>query len=244
MRTVEFAKWLIEVGRGCGRGKADNEGYIRIPPELGCTIQDSNLEHLLDAVYGTKEDLEATWCQQSTADWRKWISGRAILTPKNSAVDDINDIMCNRFPGDGVEVYSVDSLVPGQEEHNITVEFLNSLNVAGVATHKLFLKPGMPVMLLRNLDPGNNLCNGTRLIVQSVSGRLLKVKHAELGTVHFLPMKGKCGAFLPDSVFSHGQLYVVASRATNPSNLILAVEKVDTEGGGFTRNVVYEEIFT
>ena len=96
MRTVEFAKWLIEVGRGCGRGKADNEGYIRIPPELGCTIQDSNLEHLLDAVYGTKEDLQATQSQHSiysTAHWREWISARAILTPKNSAVDDIIDVI-------------------------------------------------------------------------------------------------------------------------------------------------------
>ena len=210
---VEFAKWLIEVGRGCGRGKADNEGYIRIPPELGCTIQDSNLEHLLDAVYGTKEDLEATWCQQSTADWRKWISGRAILTPKNSAVDDINDIMCNRFPGDGVEVYSVDSLVPGQEEHNITVEFLNSLNVELGTVHflpriKCIVDDiEMPFHWQRRQFP-----------VRVAFGMTINKSQGQT-------LKGKCGAFLPDSVFSHGQLYVVASRATNPSNLILAVEK-------------------
>ena len=73
--------------------------------------------------------------------------------------------MCKRFLGDAVEVCSVDSLFPGQEGQVIPVEFLNSLNEPGVAGHKLVLKEGMRVMLLRNLDPRNNLCNGTRLIV-------------------------------------------------------------------------------
>jgi ATP-dependent DNA helicase PIF1 len=44
-------------------------------------------------------------------------------------------------------------------------EFLNSLSITGLCDHELHLKVGVPVMLLRNLDPSRGLCNGTRLIV-------------------------------------------------------------------------------
>ena len=54
------------------------------------------------------------------------------------------------------------------------MEFLNTLN-EGMPPHELRLKRGAPIMLLRNIDPSNGLCNGTRLIVDSVvNNRLLK----------------------------------------------------------------------
>ena len=53
------------------------------------------------------------------------------------------------------------------------MEFLNTLQVPGIPLHKLELKPGMPVILLRNLDPANGLCNGTRLIVVRCASRVV-----------------------------------------------------------------------
>jgi len=68
------------------------------------------------------------------------------------------------------------------------------------------------------------------------------------------------GVYLPEPVFSHGQLYVVLSRATARSNIrILAVptaEKDVNKGKGkgkgkkrptkdiFTKNIVYKEVLT
>ncbi|XP_028752798.1 uncharacterized protein LOC114712429 [Neltuma alba] len=44
-----------------------------------------------------------------------------------------------------------------------TPDFLNTINCSGLPMHKLTLKVGMPVMLLRNIDQASGLCNGTRL---------------------------------------------------------------------------------
>jgi len=56
-------------------------------------------------------------------------------------------------------------------------EFLNTLEVSGMPSHKLLLKIGAPVILLRNLDPLAGLCNGTRLIVQRFTMRIVEVEN-------------------------------------------------------------------
>ncbi|CAN7105154.1 unnamed protein product [Brassica rapa subsp. narinosa] len=44
-------------------------------------------------------------------------------------------------------------------------EYLNCLEFQGLPKHKLVLKVGIPVMLLRNINEKEGLCNGTRIIV-------------------------------------------------------------------------------
>ncbi|KAI9089171.1 hypothetical protein K1719_029450 [Acacia pycnantha] len=46
-----------------------------------------------------------------------------------------------------------------------TIEFLNTISCSGMPPHKLTLKLGAPIMLLRNIDQSFGLCNGTRLRV-------------------------------------------------------------------------------
>ena len=58
---------------------------------------------------------------------------------------------------------SVDTICDEDEVTRYPTEFLNSLTPSGCPPHELILKIGVPVMLLRNLDPPM-LCNGTRLI--------------------------------------------------------------------------------
>ena len=46
------------------------------------------------------------------------------------------------------------------------------------------------------------------------------------------------GIYLPDDVFTHGQLYVAFSRVRSASAVAVYVNNVD----GFTKNVVYKEV--
>jgi len=54
-----------------------------------------------------------------------------------------------------------------------TPEFLITINVSGIPNHKIKLKVGVPVMLLRNLDPTAGLCNAIRLIITKMGDMYL-----------------------------------------------------------------------
>ncbi|KAM1515861.1 hypothetical protein ACFXTH_014887 [Malus domestica] len=52
------------------------------------------------------------------------------------------------------------------------------------------------------------------------------------------------GIYLPDHVFSHGQLYMALSRGVSVSTTKVLVKKGELHGheGVFTKNVVYKDI--
>lgn len=55
-------------------------------------------------------------------------------------------------------------------------EFLNSIKSSGLPAHALRLKVGTPVMILRNLEPNEGLCNGTRLQITQMSTHIVEAK--------------------------------------------------------------------
>ena len=55
-------------------------------------------------------------------------------------------------------------------------EFLQQLNAGGLPPALLRLKVGCSVILLRNLDPGEGLCNGTRMVVLNVRRKVLQCR--------------------------------------------------------------------
>lgn len=106
-----------------------------------------------------------------------YFTDRTILTARNDSVDEINTEVTKQFPGEARTYLSADS-VEGDEEdqHLYPTEFLNSLELGGFPHHKLVLKVGMPIMVLRNLDPRNGVCNGTRAVITHMSNRVLEVR--------------------------------------------------------------------
>ena len=99
-----------------------------------------------------------------------YFQNRAILAPKNLIVEKVNEYVLDLLPGEERIYLSYDTPVTSKTGTNVvddvhTPEFLNTIVASGLPNHKLRLKVGVPVMLLRNIDQSLGLCNGTRLII-------------------------------------------------------------------------------
>ncbi|XP_074374439.1 uncharacterized protein LOC141714842 [Apium graveolens] len=95
-----------------------------------------------------------------------YLRSRAILTPTNVVVDDINNSILEKIPGPLHTYLSQDSIGDAGDEDNdfrlaFPVEYLNSLNMPCIPKHELNIKVGVVVMLMRNLNQIMGLCNGT-----------------------------------------------------------------------------------
>ncbi|KAG2217963.1 hypothetical protein INT45_001397 [Circinella minor] len=129
-----------------------------------------NLLTLIDTLYGD---------MISTTPSREFLMLRAILTPKNVDIARINEtILESKFPGTTEEYLSADSMVDPEESLSYPTKTLNSLSPSGLPPHTLKLKPGCPVMLLRNLNTSQGLCNGTRLICISFRRNVIEAQIA------------------------------------------------------------------
>ncbi|SGY53419.1 BQ5605_C006g03757 [Microbotryum silenes-dioicae] len=192
-----------------------------------------------------------------------------ILAPKNLQVDQINDMVLDLLPGDPQTFYSADS-VKNEDESIFSIEYLQSLNIPRMALHAAKFKVGCPVKLLRNLGPAAGLCNGTRLLLTRscwttvlLPRIMLKTgSSAELPfTLHrtqfpiWLAMAmtinksqgqslGQVGVCLETPVFSHGQLYVALSQATNVDDVrVLLHQTENEEADNVTENIVLRMVF-
>ena len=143
------------------------------------------------------------------------------------------------------------------------VEFLNTLSPNGMPPFDLTLKVGMPIIVLRNLNPSQGICNGTRLKIIQLHDNLIEgeiLNGPNIGGKFFIPRismnltksrlpfvlsrrqfpvqpafamtinksQGQTiqhvGMYLPQPVFSHGQLYVALSRCPTFANLHVFIE--------------------
>lgn len=180
--------------------------------------------------------------------------------------------------------FSYDEAIDKDSSH-FQPEFLNMLVPNGIPPHELILKKNCPIILLRNLNPAEGLCNGTRLICRQFEKNVIDAEIAigeHAGKRVFLPRipfitteDGKnpfsfkrtqfpvrpcfamtinkaqgqtldfVGLYLPEAVFSHGQLYVALSRARSSDCIKILIKKDvanSSSSNRSTKNVVYKEI--
>jgi hypothetical protein len=104
----------------------------------------------------------ATLHRQRRAPDADTLSRRAILAPYNEVVVALNKTLLESMPGAQSAFLFVDQCAAHCAAAYPT-EFLHAIDVPELPPHELRLKVGCPVLLLRNLDPSNGLCNGTRL---------------------------------------------------------------------------------
>ena len=163
----EYGEFSLRVGDGKENIISDlGDDVIRLPDSI---VSNSETEHdFIDEIY---PDLQENY---QNADY---MFDRAILTPLNKTVDQLNEMILNKCPGEEVEILSADKVVDEDEALKLPEEWLNSRTATGLPPHKLVLKVECPVMLLRNMQhPG--ACNGTKLIVREINKFWLKCEFA------------------------------------------------------------------
>ncbi|KAL7588139.1 hypothetical protein Lser_V15G39993 [Lactuca serriola] len=259
-----FAEWLLNIGNGTlGIPATDDPhstSWVQIPDSLLIPQDSDPLKTLILFVYGN--DLLHN---PSPSD----LSVRAIVCPTNETADALNTRVLEMMTTQERVYKSTDTMQPNGKytlelEGLYPTEYLNQLTFAGIPAHALRLKVKAPVMLLRNINQREGLCNGTRLIVSQLLPTVVEAiiitgtcigKRVYIPRIKFIhkppdlpfaferkqfPIKicyamtinksqgqslKKIGIYLPQPVFTHGQLYLtIMSIMTNISDLKYACE--------------------
>ncbi|KAM0859113.1 hypothetical protein ACQ4PT_047400 [Festuca glaucescens] len=168
-----FAQWVLDVGNGdvpfVARQGELIPSWMPIPHDLLLLPSSDNMAAMIDSVYDTF---------QQNYDVPEYLACRAIVSPTNTAVEDLNNAVLARVPGDVTEYSSCDTICRSMDyvadaDLLYSPEFLHSIVLSNFPRHKIQLKIGVPIMLLRNINQSMGLCNGTRLIVTRLGLKLL-----------------------------------------------------------------------
>nr|KAJ0215937.1 hypothetical protein LSAT_V11C300152420 [Lactuca sativa] len=271
---------LLKIGDGMlgeiDRHDKANSKWIEIPTQLVIPPTENALNNLIEFVYG--DDI----LKKPSA---LLLSARAIVCPKNETIQKINDIVLQKSHGHSKMYESADSIeFNGNQSTKFNsfypIEYLNALNFPSIPVHSLLLKINTLVMLIRNINQKEGLCNGTRLMVSQLLSNVIEatiITGTSIGNKVILPYitfihkspdmpftfvrkqfplkvcyvmtinksQGqslkKVGIYLPQPVFTHGQLYVALSCATSPDSVKILIHFDDNTTNNKTKNVVFGE---
>ena len=162
----DFAQWLLDVGHG---RQTDDDSNVTLPDSFHCA--ENSLQSLVHAIYPGVDQLPHPPDQ--------YFCERMLLTARNEDVHKTNAHVLQRFPGEAQIYTSADSIDYSGDEQEVVlypVEYLNGINASGLPLAKLTLKVGCPLIILRNLNPGQGVCNGTRGVLTKMTRRVLEVR--------------------------------------------------------------------
>ncbi|XP_058783015.1 uncharacterized protein LOC131657660 [Vicia villosa] len=159
---ADFSKWLFQIGEG--KLSEPNDGFadIQVPPELLITDYTDPIVSIVNSTYPDFiENYQSNdYLKRVTKDYY------SSNTIDRSEIHDTNVI---------------DILTP---------EFLSSLTTSGLPNHLIRLKVGTPVMLMRNIDQPEGLCNGTRVMITKMGNHVIEAKIMAgkcCGTLVYIP---------------------------------------------------------
>jgi ATP-dependent DNA helicase PIF1 len=166
-----YAKYLLRVGNGQESSIIDHFPLeANAEPSIGVEIafypkihQAPSLDTLIHIVFPT---LAINYTNQGYMDGR--------TTTKNIIENFLNTQITEVVLGREHVFLSADLVEMGDDQAMaIGTEFFNTTTLVGMPPHRLALKIGIFVILLRNLDAASGLCDGTRLIIWRLARRLI-----------------------------------------------------------------------
>ncbi|KAM0826906.1 hypothetical protein ACQ4PT_068551 [Festuca glaucescens] len=173
---TSFADWVLAVGDGTvpmttREGEA-SPSWICIPNDVALLSDADPKGTIIDAIY---ESFAQNYNDPA------YLGSRAIVCPTNSNTDDINDIVLSKVPGDVTHFDSCDTICQSMDhvadaDLLYSPEFLHGIELSNFPHHRISLKIGVPIMLLRNINQSIGLCNGTRLMVTRLGEWVLEAE--------------------------------------------------------------------
>jgi len=120
---------------------------------------------------------------------------RGILAPTLDSIEHVNEYRMSLIPGEDKEYLSSDSVCRSGENSYVqsewfTTGFLNGITTFGISNHWLKLRVGCPIMLMRNINQANGLCNGKKLKVTHLGKSMMAatvIAEKRAGTRVFIP---------------------------------------------------------
>ena len=159
------------------------------------------------------------------------LRNRIILAFRNDTVIEFNHLLISQFPGETHyfgAVNSADINDPASETEELPLEYLQNINHSSLPPSKLILKLGVPVILLRNINPREGFCNRTRMTIIQLGRRCIALRILGgdfVGHCTLLP-RISCST-------NEGQLPFILRRKQFPIRLCFAMTVNKSQGQSF-----------
>ena len=154
---IDYEKWLLKLGEGKlpAEGNLKSETINQVPKSM---CHDSK-EDVVDAVF---DDFE------NNIGNSEYFKSRVVLAALNEIVNEVNDEMVQKLPGELHTFHSIDTVKNVDASTMFPTEYLNILSLSGMPEHELKLKENTVVILLRNMDIKGGHYNGTRYLIKHI----------------------------------------------------------------------------
>uniref|UniRef100_A0A453JS39 DNA helicase Pif1-like 2B domain-containing protein n=1 Tax=Aegilops tauschii subsp. strangulata TaxID=200361 RepID=A0A453JS39_AEGTS len=205
-----FSKYLLRIGNGTEETIGDD--YVHLPDEIviGYTPGDAPVMKLIEHVFPSLHENASSGAYMST---------RVILSTKNEHVDDLNAKTIDRFPGQekvkvNCRVILLQNLDPNNGLCNGTRLMIRAFQnnaidakiVGGQHARKRVFIPRISMAPSEDISLPFKLKRKQFPIRLSFAITINKAQGQTIPTV---------GIYLPEPVFSHGQLYVALPRGVS-----------------------------
>ena len=161
----EYSEWLLRVGNGTVPPAIEGTNIIEVPQQMVCKTK----QELEDKVY---DDFEANYNNE------EYLVQRAIMSSTNKTIHECNYDMIKRIPTpEEPRVYlSRDVCDDPDDQMRYDEDWLNRMEISGLPPHRLVLKVGAVIILIKNLSVRMKDVNGRRYLVTRLTDNLIFAK--------------------------------------------------------------------
>jgi hypothetical protein len=152
----KFAQTLLQLGEG--KRQKNDFAVVKLLGIIceACADKRTMNERIAEFVYHNLS-IEMSKSDEAAVEY---LIARCILAPLNRDMKQLNDQIMSSLPGEAITLQSIDTPDPDGCD-SLPEECLNALSILGLPEHLISLKPGMPVVVTRNMNINGGICKGT-----------------------------------------------------------------------------------